>query len=147
MTHPETQSRPATVRCVFCSKLNRVNLARLADGPKCAECGRPIRLDRPLRVTDGDFDTLVGGSSAPVVVDFFADWCGPCRMMAPTLDQFAHERAGEVLVLKLDTDANPATAQRFEIKGIPTVIGFRDGKETRRHVGLADLQVLQGLVG
>ncbi|MGE5093373.1 MAG: thioredoxin [Bacillota bacterium] len=133
-------------RCAFCGKLNRIDLARLPDGPKCAECHRPIRLDRPVKVTDADFDTVIGGTEAPVVVDFYADWCGPCRMMAPTLDEFAHDRTGEVLVLKLDTEANRATAARFGIRGIPTIIAFRAGKEARRHVGLADRRVLDALV-
>jgi thioredoxin 2 len=140
------QSRAAVARCVFCGKLNRIDLARLPDGPKCAECHRPIRLDRPVKVTDADFDTVIGGTDAPVVVDFYADWCGPCRMMAPTLDEFAHDRTGEVLVLKLDTEANRATAARFGIRGIPTIIAFRAGKEARRHVGLADRRVLDALV-
>jgi thioredoxin 2 len=140
------QSRAAVARCAFCGKLNRIDLARLPDGPKCAECHRPIRLDRPVKVTDADFDTVIGGTEAPVVVDFYADWCGPCRMMAPTLDEFAHDRTGEVLVLKLDTEANRATAARFGIRGIPTIIAFRAGKESRRHVGLADRRVLDALV-
>jgi thioredoxin len=98
-------------------------------------------------VTDSDFDQVVEGADVPVVVDFHADWCGPCKMMAPTLDEFAHAQAGEVLVLKLDTDANQRTAQRFGIKGIPTLIAFADGAETGRHVGMADGAVLTSLTG
>ena len=139
-------STAAVARCAFCGRLNRIDLSRLPDGPKCAECHRPIRLDRPVKVTDADFDTVIGGTEAPVVVDFYADWCGPCRMMAPTLDEFARDRTGEVLVLKLDTEANRATAARFGIRGIPTLIAFRAGKEARRHVGLADRRVLDALV-
>jgi thioredoxin 2 len=138
--------RPVTVRCAFCGVLNRVDLTRLDAGPKCGDCGRPIRLDRPVKVTDADFDRVIAGASVPVVVDCYADWCGPCRAMAPTLDDFAHSNTGHVLVLKLDTDANPATAQRLGIKGIPTLIGFRDGNEVRRHVGLADRRVLDALI-
>lgn len=140
------QPKAAVARCAFCGKLNRIDLSRLSDGPKCAECHRPIRLDRPVKVTDADFDTVIGGTEAPVVVDFYADWCGPCRMMAPTLDEFAHDRTGEVLVLKLDTEANRATAARFGIRGIPTLIAFRAGQESRRHVGMADRRVLDALV-
>jgi thioredoxin 2 len=138
-------TRPVIVHCPFCSTPNRVDLTRLESGPKCANCGKPLRLDRPQKVTDKDFERTITGSSVPVLVDFYADWCGPCKAMAPTLDEFARKRAGAVLVLKLDTDASPVTAARFAIRGIPTLIAFQDGKERGRHVGLADMNVLEGL--
>ena len=146
-TTTASHARPAVVPCPFCSAANRVDLSRLAAGPKCAKCGKPLRLDRPLKATDQDFQRTITGSSVPVLVDFYADWCGPCKAMAPTLDAFAEKRAGEALVLKLDTDANSATASRFGIRGIPTLIVFQDGKEMARHVGLADMKVLEGLTG
>jgi thioredoxin 2 len=140
-------ARPVVVQCPFCSAANRVDLNRLAAGPKCAKCGKPLRLDRPQKVTDKDFDRVIAGASVPVVVDFYADWCGPCRVMGPTLDDFAQRRVGETLVLKLDTEASPLIAARFGIRGIPTLIAFEGGKERSRHVGLADMKVLEGLVG
>jgi len=146
MTTTSPQStRPAIVHCPFCAAANRVDLTRLASGPKCAKCGKPLRLDRPQKVTDKDFDRTITGSSVPVVVDFYADWCGPCKAMAPTLDEFAAKLAGEALVVKLDTEANPAAAARCGIRGIPTLIAFEGGKEKRRHVGMADMKVLEGL--
>ena len=140
-------TRPVIVHCPFCATANRVDLTRLASGPKCARCGKPLRLDRPQKVTDQDFERTITGSSVPVLVDFYADWCGPCKAMAPTLDELARKKAGEALVTKLDTEANPATASRFGIRGIPTVIAFEGGKEKRRHVGLADMTTLETLLG
>jgi thioredoxin len=124
-----------------------VDLNRVQAGPKCAHCGRPIHLDRPVRVTDANFDKVIQGASAPIVLDLYADWCGPCRMMAPTLDEFAAKHQGKVLVLQLDTDRNPQVAGRLNIRGIPTLIAYRDGKEQRRHVGVADLKALEALAG
>jgi thioredoxin 2 len=145
MTDAQHPGRPAIVTCLFCQAANRVDLARLSSGPKCGSCGRPIRLDRPIPVTDAAFDKVINGSSVPVLVDFHADWCGPCKMMAPVLDDFARRHAGEVLVLKLDTDASPRTPSRFGIRGIPTLIVFEHGRESRRHVGLAQLPELEKL--
>lgn len=145
---PETagETRPVVVSCVFCGKANRVDLARLQAGPKCGECGRPIRLDRPVKVTDAEFDKTVLGASVPVLVDFYADWCGPCHMMAPALDEVAHRRAGEALVLKLDTETNQTMPARYGIRGLPTVVAFRNGREHGRHVGVADAATLDKLL-
>lgn len=141
------RTRPAIVSCPSCRKLNRVDLARRAARPRCAECGGAIHLDRPLEVTDATFDRVIGGTGDPVLVDFHADWCGPCRMMEPILDNFAGAHAGKLLVLKLDTEANPGIARRFGIRGIPTIIAFRNGRETARHTGTADLPILARLAG
>ena len=136
----------AVARCPLCLALNKVRLDRLADGPRCGECQRPLLLDRPLKVDDADVERILAGTTVPVVVDFYADWCGPCRMMAPVLDDFAQRRAGQVLVLKLDTDRNPVMPQRFQIRGIPTLIVFRQGQETARQVGVVPAEVLAQLV-
>lgn len=142
----KTGGRPAVIRCPACGRLNRVDLDRASARPRCAECKRALELNRPLAVTDGEFDRVVGGTTAPVLVDFHADWCGPCRMMEPVLENFASANTGRLLVLKLDTDANPVTAGRFGIRGIPTVIAFRNGREVARHTGMADFPVLERLV-
>jgi len=128
-------ARVATVPCPFCDTLNRVDMSRLADRPKCGECGRPLLLDRPIKVTGEHLDRVVEGATVPVLVDFYADWCAPCKMMAPVLDEVANARAGSLLVGKLDTDRSPAVSERFGIRGIPTLILFRDGKEVARQTG------------
>jgi len=145
VTHSTKTGRAAVIPCSFCLTFNRVDLARLADGPKCGGCDRPLRLDRPLKVGDAEFEKVVQGSDVPVLVDFYADWCGPCKMMAPVLDEFARDRAGTVLVLKLNTDQNPVVPQRFGIRGIPTLIAFHQGRETGRQVGLTSVAGLDGL--
>jgi thioredoxin 2 len=131
-----TDTKRATVMCPFCLTLNRVDLSRAADRPKCGDCGKPLLLDRPLRVTDETLERVVSGTDVPVVVDFHADWCQPCKIMAPMLDQLAQDMQGELLVAKLDTDANPAMAMKYGIRGIPTLIVFRDGEEWRRQTGV-----------
>ncbi|MGD2047652.1 MAG: thioredoxin [Gemmatimonadota bacterium] len=141
-----TQSKsPLTVRCQFCSKLNRVDLARAADRPTCGECGKPMLLDRPLKVSQEDFDSTVLKSSAPVLVDFYADWCGPCRMVAPFVDEIARAHVGKLLVAKVDTDQAPEVATKYGIRSIPTLIVFRDGEEVERSVGFEPDRV-RGLV-
>jgi thioredoxin 2 len=122
-------------------------MSRAADRPKCGSCERPMLLDRPVKVTDEDFDRLIGHTEVPVLVDFYADWCGPCKMMAPALDDLARERVGEILVLKLDTDANPATSRRFGIRSIPTLVLFRGGAEVNRAVGAITAHELGALLG
>jgi thioredoxin 2 len=135
MADSTTTTPEATVACPFCDTLNRVDLSRIGQHPKCGKCGKPILLDRPIAVSDANFAKVTTDTTVPVVVDFYADWCGPCKIMAPLLDDVAHRRAGELLVVKLDTDKNPVTGQRFGIRGIPTLIAFRNGKEVARRVG------------
>jgi thioredoxin 2 len=142
-----TTTRKVTIRCPFCGRLNRVDLNKMAHGPKCGGCGTPLQLDRPLHATAGDFDQTIGTAEVPVLVDFYADWCGPCHMMAPTLDALASDRKGQVLVLKVDTEKDPALATRFDVRGLPTVVAFKDGKETGRQVGVASRPVLDRLIG
>lgn len=125
----------ATVPCPFCSTLNRVLLDRIHDRPKCGECDKPILLDRPIRLSDQDLQKVVAGTDVPVLVDFYADWCAPCKLMAPILDDLARARAGSLIVGKLDTDRSPTMAVHYSIRGIPTLILFREGREHSRQTG------------
>jgi thioredoxin 2 len=137
----------ATVPCPFCDQLNRVELAKLDAGPKCGSCKRPLLLDRPVKVTGENLDAVVTGTDVPILVDFWADWCGPCKMIAPIVDELAQAKAGQALILKLDTDRSPGITERFGIRGIPTLIAFRNGKESGRQVGLAQRAQLEALIG
>lgn len=136
-----------TTPCPSCGTLNRTDLGRLAQRPRCGSCRTPLDLSHPVAVDAGTFDAVLAGSEAPVLVDFYADWCGPCRMVAPVVESLAQARAGSVLVLKVDTDKSPGISERLGIRGIPTLIAFRDGKETGRHVGVAQRPQLEALVG
>ena len=128
--------RRTTIRCAFCLSLNRVDMARARDRPKCGNCGRPMLLDRPVKIEAYDFDATVLGAEVPVLVDFYADWCAPCRMVAPVLDEIARESVGELLVAKVDTDRAQEVAGRYGIRSIPTLILFRAGAESERVVGV-----------
>jgi thioredoxin 2 len=125
--------------------LNRVDLARSANRPKCGKCERPILLDRPLKVQEADFERTVLAATPPVLVDFYADWCGPCKMVAPVVDELAHAHAGTLLVTKIDSDRAPNLSTQLGIRGIPTLILFKGGVEAGRVVGL-DLPALRELV-
>ena len=124
-----------TLRCPFCMSLNSVDLGKSGDRPKCGECAKPLLLDRPVKVAGEDFDRTVLGSEAPVMVDFYADWCAPCKYVAPLMDELANTHQGSLLVVKIDTDQAPDLSQKFAIRSIPTVILFKDGEEVGRSVG------------
>lgn len=137
----------ATLACQFCGQLNKVDLSRHADRPKCAKCGKPFLVDRPVKVTEENFDATVLKSEVPVLVDFYADWCGPCRVMAPVLDEIAEARAGELLVAKVDTEASPAVSQRYGIRSIPFFGRFENGQMVETAVGAVGREGLAELVG
>jgi len=142
-----TEGHRITVRCQFCDTWNRVLADRASDRPKCGKCGKPMLIDRPVALNDETFARTIAESDVPVVVDFYADWCGPCKIMAPAVDQLAADNQGKLLVAKLDTDRSPRTAQSFDIRGIPTVIVFQGGKEARRSSGAMPAQALRQLAG
>ena len=135
-----------TLPCPSCGRWNRIAARRMTDGPKCGVCAAPLNLSHPITLTDATFDRVVRETSLPILVDFYADWCGPCRMMAPAVDELARSSAGHALVAKLDTDASQKVASRYQIRGIPTVIVFRHGREERRQSGVMPLAALKEMV-
>ena len=124
MTTATPATRHVTLRCQFCEAWNRVDSARFSDRPKCGACRKPMLLDRPVKLDDATFERTIADAELPVVVDFYADWCGPCKAMAPAVDELARELAGQVLLAKLDTDRSPVTGQAYGIRSIPTVVRF-----------------------
>lgn len=125
-----------SLRCEFCRAEARVRIAPGSGRPACPSCDRPFLLDRPRRVAGDDFDATVLGASVPVLVDFYADWCGPCKWLDPYLEEAAREGEGHLLVAKVDTDRAPALAERYGVASLPTVILFREGEEVERSLGV-----------
>jgi thioredoxin 2 len=146
----ETETKPATqkltVRCQFCNTWNRIDAGKVTAGPKCGKCSKPILLERPIPLDDETFTRTINESDVPVAVDFYADWCGPCRMMAPAVDALASHVQGKALIGKLNTDHSSRTANGFNIRGIPTTIVFRGGKEVARQSGALPLEGLKQLL-
>jgi thioredoxin 2 len=124
--------------CPHCHARNRVPDTRLADQPVCGKCKLPLLPGEPIVLDDGTFDRFIANDGLPIVVDFWAPWCGPCKMFAPTFAQAASEWTGKLRFVKVDTEANAHLAQRFAIRSIPTLALFRNGREADRVSGALD---------
>jgi thioredoxin 2 len=144
-THAAT-ARHLTLSCQFCRTWNRIDASRAGDRPKCGKCGKPMLLDHPVALDDDTFARTIADTDVPVLVDFYADWCGPCKMMAPFVDELARQHVGTALVAKLDTDRAQRTAGGFGIRGIPTTIVFKGGKEVDRRVGAVQKRDLEAML-
>ena len=134
-------------RCGTCGGVNRVAPERVAQGPKCGRCKSVLDLSgHPIHLTDAELDRLVAKCPVPVLVDFYADWCGPCRAIAPSLEKLGHEHAGRLLVVKIDTERDKRVAARLGVRGIPALFLFRDGHVVDQQAGALGLAALRDWV-
>jgi len=135
-------------KCPACGTNNRITPQRAAKHlPICGRCKKPLPSQgvfTPVIVTDTNFAEIVERSTVPVLLDLWAAWCGPCRILAPTIDSLAKELAGNVLVGKVDVDANPRTAARFRVQSIPTLLILDKGREIERIVGVQSKEAILG---
>ena len=130
----DTSARTQMV-CPHCGATNRIPTERLGDDPVCGRCQQALLDGHPLALSDANFDKVVAGSGLPVVVDFWAPWCGPCRMMAPQFEAAAAQLKGRALFVKVNSDENPQLSARYGIRSIPTLLKLRGGREVDRVAG------------
>jgi thioredoxin 2 len=121
--------------CAHCGATNRLPADRLGDDPTCGRCHQPLLTGAPIELDDRSFDAFVQKSSLPVLVDFWAPWCGPCRQMAPQFDAAARQLKGRALLVKVNSDDSPQTSTKFGIRSIPTLVRLQGGAELRRQSG------------
>jgi thioredoxin 2 len=136
------------VGCKSCGTMNRLKYGSLERATKCGKCQAALPFPaEPIEAGTAQlFDAVINHASVPVVVDFWATWCGPCHMMAPEIDKVAQRTAGRALVLKVDTDSNPELSQRYQIRSIPTVAIFVDGAEATRAAGVQSAATIEQLI-
>ncbi|MES2098494.1 MAG: thioredoxin TrxC [Pseudomonadota bacterium] len=129
------ESNSLHIACAHCQTTNRVPTARLTQDPICGRCGEALLDGRPIELTDSNFDAVTQHTDLPVLVDFWAPWCGPCVGMAPQFERAAQQLKGRVLFAKVNSDENPLTARRFAIRSIPTLVRLKAGRELARQAG------------
>ena len=128
-------AEPVHIACAACGATNRVPAARLSEDPSCGRCGAALLPGEPVELTDANFEQVAARTGLPLVVDFWAPWCGPCRMMAPAFEQAAAQLKGRAVLAKVNSDENPALSARFGIRSIPTLVRLEGGREVNRVSG------------
>jgi thioredoxin 2 len=132
------------VVCPHCAALNRVPSERLGEDPVCGKCGTPLLDGKPVTLDDARFARFVAKSDLPVIVDFWATWCGPCLAMAPQFEAAASQLKGQAVLAKVDSDASPQTSSRFAIRSIPTMVKLDHGREVKRQAGAVQAAQIVG---
>ncbi len=144
---PVEATQKTLVACARCSTANRVPAERLGDDPKCGKCGAALLDGKPVALDEASFDAFLARNELPVLVDFWADWCGPCHAMAPAFERAAAALKTRVRFAKLDTEQAQRVAARYGIRSIPTLILFRGAQETARISGAMDARAIEGWLG
>jgi thioredoxin 2 len=135
------------IECPHCGATNRVPAERAGESPQCGKCSKPLLDGHPLELDDATFDAVAKASPVPLLVDFWAPWCGPCRAMAPAFEQASRQLAGKALLVKVNSDDSPQLSQRFGIRSIPTLVRLQQGQETARQSGAIPASAIVALAG
>lgn len=142
-----TTAAPLHLPCPHCAATNRLPATRIDEAPNCGRCGQPLLVGQPIELDDSSFDAVVAATTLPVVVDFWAAWCGPCQAMAPAFAQAGKQLAGRALLVKVNSDDSPMLASRFAVRSIPTLVKLQAGHEVKRQSGALPASAIVAFVG